>query len=114
MIRLGDKELVFSTSFMLAGDELASFEIPIDGEQLRLDLKFIPGASSEREGRWNFSDGVIHFEFVGWRNSIGTAVSEPQKFGEIGDRRLYFQMAHYLVGEVNVVHFQLLLGDSHD
>ncbi len=81
---------------------------------LKLDLKFTPGQNSEYEGRWNSKDGIVYLEFVGWRNSIGTAVSEPQKFGEIDGRRLYFQMAHYLLGNMNLVHFYILVGGPNE
>lgn len=112
MVTIDSKKVVFSTSFMVANGQEALIDVPIQGEILKLGVTFKPASTGEeRNGAWQQENGVVRFTFTGWSNPLGTCVLEPTKFGDIGGKRIYFQLAHHFVGEQNLAHLFILVGD---
>lgn len=113
MVTTDGKKVVYYTSFLVKNDQEVLVDAPIETSTLKLAITFASGTSSEeRSGTWRSEDGLVRFTFSGWNNPYGTVVSEPTKFGEIRGKKVYFQLAHHYVGEVNLVHLYVLVGDQ--
>ncbi len=110
-VKISQKELIHSINFLVKTDEKVFVEVPMLGEMLRMTVIFKKGEdSAEASGRWNFDNGVMNFEFLGWNNSLGSCILEPTKFGELaGGKKIYFQMTHHLVANNNLVNLYLLI-----
>jgi hypothetical protein len=108
--RIGSKTVIFSTSFLVGNDSEARIDVPIEGETLKLGITFA-SSGGERSGEWHHENGVVHFTFTGWNNSIGTCTVEPTKFAELGGKRLYLQLASHYIGEQNLAQLFVLMGD---
>lgn len=112
MVEIEGKEVIYSTTFMIANDKEAKLKIPVREDFINLTIEFISDVSIEDKGAsWVTKDGVIKMSFKGWNNSLGTCVLEPTKFGNIGEKRIYFQLAHHYVGAINLVHFYIMIGE---
>jgi hypothetical protein len=112
MVKIDGKDLVFSSTFMVGNNQEAEIEFPINEDKLKLSITFkATEAPGERNGEWKQVDGVVKFTFTGWSNPMGTCVAEPTKFGDIGGKRIYFQLANHYVGEQNLASLFILLGD---
>lgn len=113
MVTIDSKKVIFSTSFMVSNDQEALINVPLDdSEPLKLGITFKPAiAGDERTGAWQQENGVVRFTFAGWNNPLGTCVIEPTKFGDIRGKLIYFQLAHHFLGEQNLAHLFILIGD---
>lgn len=128
MIRIGDKEQFYAQSFIVKDDQEAFFDIQVPTadpkKPLKLGIKFtqqsedaIEKAPKGGTASWKTdSEGTVRIQFVGWNNALGSAVVEPQKFGQLGPtatgliRKVYFQIAQWKIGsDLNVVHLHLFL-----
>ncbi|WP_425336530.1 DUF6864 domain-containing function [Synechococcus elongatus] len=111
MITIDSKQIVYSATFLVATGVESYLDIPIDDSRLLLSIKFVTSTgSAERTGEWQEENGIVRFVFTGWNNPLGTCVLEPTKFGDIDGKKIYFQLAHYLIGEQNLVHIFILRG----
>ena len=105
MVTIDGKRIAFSTSLMIRNDQEARVDASIEGTLLKLGVTFESGgAADERSGAWKQDGDVTRFTFRGWNNPLGTCILEPTKFGEIGSKRLFFQISHHYVGEQNLMH----------
>jgi hypothetical protein len=111
-IQIDGKEVVYSTSLLIKNEQIAYLEVPVKDDLLKLSLVFKdPKATDKLEGSWNYADGVVNFIFTGWDNSLGSCVLEPTKFGDLSNKKLYFQISHHYVAEFNSVNLYIYLGD---
>lgn len=116
MIEIGERELAFSCTLLLADSQEVVINAPLDGWQLKITLVLYP---QEEKGTnsvsWNaVSDNHAKIEFRGWDNSLGTALKRPEKLGvtDTSRRLVSFMACNHKVGEINRLDFQLLLGGS--
>jgi len=112
MIKVGDKEQINSFSFVVKDNEIAQAEMTFPGSNVpfRLSFTFLPGDVSGL-AEWKWESDIVKFTFRGWRNSLGSSFSEPAKFGDLGNRKIYLQIAHHLIGpDTNVCQAFVLLG----
>jgi hypothetical protein len=111
MVEIDGKTVVFSTNFLIKNDQEAIIQATLPGDTLRLSVMFQSGIpSSDRSGSWTQENGMVKFVFSGFSNPLGTCLLEPTKFGDIGGKRLFFQLAHHYVGESNLAHLYILVG----
>jgi hypothetical protein len=111
MIKVGDKEQIFSASFIAQDNEETLVDVPAGEGKLTLSFMFVPGAGDARDASWRGEGDTVRFTFTGWRNSLGTCVAEPTKFADLGNRKIYFSLAQYLIGDrSNLVHVFVYLG----
>jgi acyl-CoA-binding protein len=112
IIRIGHKEVIFSTNLLVKNEQEVFLDIPVQDELLKLSLVFKTSETSDKpDGQWNFIDGVVKFTFTGWTNPLGSCILEPTKFGDLANKhKLYFQISHHYVGELNSVTLYIYLG----
>ena len=112
MVKINDKELVYSKDFLVQNDQEVIIDAPVLNDILKLSVVFKSGAASdERNGSWTNEGDVVKFVFSGWNNPLGTCVLEPTKFGDINGKRIFFQLAHQYVAEINLAHLYIFIGD---
>lgn len=115
MVKIGDRELVFTATLILGDDETADLQVPVRDVTLPIKLRFVGGDSPQQTGHWRTVDGVLHMEFAGWLNPLGSAFDPPERIGDVGGAPLWFQMAHHRIVSVNLVHLLILVGEAaHD
>lgn len=123
-IKIGDKEVFASTTFAVKDNELVEMDIDVLGVAMTLTCIFRPpetkGISPSPVLSWTNSENRIDFNFLGWRNAVGSA-SVPIRLAKLEDKTLGgedktlgIQFVHYLIGNVNLVHAQILLGGSYE
>ncbi len=112
MVSIDGRRVVFSATFLVPNEKEVLLEAEIDGTVLRMSITFKAASpGEERDGRWMNDDGLIRMQFIGWNDPSGNCLQAPAKFGELGDQRLYFQLAHHRVSEQNLAHLFIYLGD---
>lgn len=112
MVTVNGMKVVFDTSFLAKNDQEVTIEAPFEGQSLRLTIIFKAGPAGEQPtGEWLSENGSIRMTFSGWSNPMGSCLLDPTKFGDVNGKRMFFQFAHYRVGEQNLVHFYILIGD---
>ena len=111
MIKVGDKEQIFSASFIAQDNEETVIDVPADSSTLTLSFTFVPGSGETRDASWRGEGNTVKFTMSGWRNPLGTSLTEPTKFADLGNRKVYFGLAQYFIGtNVNLVHLFIYLG----
>ena len=111
MISIGNKKQIFSISSMVKDNESASFEVPFGESKMPISFVFVPGEENERDASWESKEGSVKFTFKGSNNPLGTCTTEPTKFADLGNKKIYFHVAQYHIGNaLNLVHFFIFLG----
>ena len=110
MLKIGDKKLVYSTSFLVADNQEAAMDVTFSDNSIqKMSIVFNPAGYDPQDydgnGGWRVENGVVKFRFFNWRNGTGIAMKEPLKFGDVEGKKIFFQIAHYMVGETNFAHF---------
>lgn len=111
-IEIDNKEVIFSTNILVKNEQEVLLNIPIQNDHLKLSLIFKTSDPAEKpDGQWNYIDGVVKFTFTGWTNPLGSCILEPTKFGDLANKqKLYFQISHHYVGELNSVTLYIYMG----
>ena len=111
-IKIDDKELVFSSDLFVKNNQLVSIEIPVKNDLLKMSLTFEEGKDGESAtGSWTADNDIVRFVFKGWTNPLGSCILEPTKFGDLANgQKLYFQITHHYVSNLNLVHLFLFAG----
>jgi predicted cation transporter len=112
MIKVGDKEIVFSETFIIETGDGAGGMTQVHDIPVGIVLVFksaMPPLGPKYS--FNIKENIIHFEFTNWVNA---ATKHPVHIGKVGDIPIGFMMTHQRVGEVNLVHFQLLSGGKYE
>src|SRR5712664_2826246 len=114
MIHIGDKQLVFSETFLLSDDEVALFEVQVSSTNtVKVSLLFSP-EPSESMARWNLEDDILKLSFQGWRSPLGMCTQQPVRLGDVDGESLGFAVAQRLVGQkINLVTLQIYRGGSY-
>jgi hypothetical protein len=113
MIKIGDKEQIFSTYFLVPNNQEAQVDVPIFGATSKMSFEFRDKESDDAStGEWTTVNDVMKVVFKGWKSPLGTTFKELVKYGEVDGKKLYFQVAHKLVGESNLVHLFLYVEGS--
>jgi hypothetical protein len=112
MRKVGDKDIVFSETFILQPNDNAGGMAEVNKVSVGIVLNFKSSFPAFR-AKYNvdIKDTIIHFEFTNWVNA---ATKHPVHIGKVGDTPIGFMMTHQPVGEVSLVHFQLLAGGKYD
>ena len=110
MLIVDGKRVVHSESLLVRNGQEAQMDVPLEGAVLKFSLKFEPG--EPQSGKWTAEGDRTKFVFTGWGTTLGTCTSEPMKLGDIGNKKLYFQLANFAIADMNVAQFFLLLEES--
>ena len=113
MVRIGDKEVVLQHTVLVLDEQPVTFEIPVRDSTLKLRLVCVqPGPGETQAANWKTIDGVLEIVLRGWNNPLGTALSPPERIGDLKGEPIWFQVATYRIAMLNVVHFLVLLGGT--
>lgn len=114
MVRIGNREQIFTTSLLLADDEEATVRVTIGQWHVDLSLVFVAERNGQSPGTvsWSGEGNVVRFHAVGWKNVGGASTTEPAGFGDVNGRRMYFQLAQHRIGSMNLAHLFISLGDA--
>jgi hypothetical protein len=113
MVTIGDREVVFTGTFMAKNDERTVIETTILGTPFKFSMEFREDGES-LSASWDASEGTPHFTFMNWKNPLGSCTTEPVKFGQIRDRRLYVLVSQFFIAsKANLFHVFLLLDPPH-
>lgn len=117
MIKVGNKELCFSKTFLVRDNEEIDVEITIDEWLLKITIIMLEGAHGNASLNWHaVSDNHARIEFKGWTNPLGTGTQEPIQLGttDTTKRAVYFSALNVKVGGINRFDFHILLGGAHE
>ena len=115
-MRIGNKEVVYSTGLIMPNNEEAQVDLVFSGERISLGISF----REENGPQKNTSridakvvNGQLRLTFVNWNNPIGTATTEPMELGTLKDGRSVFLMvATWSIGTTMKMDLQCLLGQK--
>jgi hypothetical protein len=115
MITIGDRESIFSRTFIIPAGEDAKFPVPIGTPEIHVVLRFEELAPEKKaaETSWSLADGVLTIIFRGWKNGLGSSLTKPAKLGMIQDKPFGFNVVHHHLGTINSVSFELYLGGTY-
>jgi hypothetical protein len=110
MVTVDGKRVIHVAPLMVKNDQEARLDVAIEDTVLRFSFLFTAG--TEQDGRWSPVEDRIRFELTGWGKPLGASTSEPNKVGEVGSKKLYFQLVNFGIGEMNIAQFFLLVEDG--
>lgn len=111
MIKIGNKELVFSQTFLIPKSQEVWFTTNISGWNLKVKIDFKEG--KKQEIKVLPVEDYANIILINWNSSLGTALVEPGLLGSHNDgRKLYFMCSNFRIGETNKFDIQLLLGGA--
>ncbi len=115
MVTIDGKQLVLSETFVVIDNQAVTIEGTVKNDRIVIELTFHAGDEGKSgEARWRFENGVLRMDFLGWRSPLGTVLKRPTRLGKVDDQDFGFQIAHKLIGDANLVHFQLFLGGVYE
>lgn len=113
-VQIGERELVFSATFLIADREVARFEVPVGDQRFPVRLQFIP-SENDPVARWRYEEGVLHLRILGWSSSVATSLAVPMQFGEVGGKTFGFTLVHQKVlPSNNLATVQFLTGGTYE
>lgn len=113
-IKIGNKEVIYSTALLMSQAEEAQVDIVYSHERIPLSLRF-----EEEDGgnkispriKTSLFEGRLQFTFVNWDNPIGTATTEPVEIATTKDGHTIFVMvAVWSIETTRKINLQYLLG----
>ena len=114
MHRVGDKEIVFYTTFQTIGAEPALIEVNVKGLPLKLEFIFERGQHPDPPtSKWTFSDSIFRFKFNRWVNQLGTSTKGAIHLGVFQGQSFGLMLTHFLIGSTNLVHLQIVYGGTY-
>lgn len=113
-IQVGDRQLIFSETFLLADNEVAHIEVPLGSGSLAVRIRFEP-STNDATGRWRFENNVLIMDFSGWNNPLGVCLTKPARIGDVEEKPLGFTVAQQKVGQVNnLITLQFYIGGTYE
>lgn len=113
-ISISNQEVVFFAFILLPNGETGSLEFEVDGWGVKLNIIFIENKDNPEQSISISSEndcGLV--SFINWNNSLGSATKKPFQLGETQTKRPLLLMAsHHLIGTVNQLQMQFMLGDT--
>ncbi|HEX4122165.1 MAG TPA: hypothetical protein VH619_16225 [Verrucomicrobiae bacterium] len=114
MTTVGDREVLFTQSFMIPGGEQAAFDVIKAGVKVILRFAENPIDPNKPATSSTFADNVLTITLTDFRNQQGTAFKNPRKLGNLGDGRPFgFNVVHHLFGTLNFVTVQFYAGGDY-
>lgn len=113
MIRIGDKELVYSSSLIIPEGEGAGVSFKLGDWEIKFEIEFVssPDKNGPQEAKLETTKDAVRLILINWNNALGTAIPEPTRIGETNDGRvLSFMVNHWLIGTIRRLDLQFLLG----
>src|SRR5438067_1496136 len=93
---ISGKEVILNTSFIVLDNEeikLESAVIPGSPASVLpfiILIKFLPGDETANSATLNWETNKerneLKLNFIGWKNTLGTSLTVPQKIGQIGGK----------------------------
>lgn len=117
MIKIGDKELCFSTTLLMTDEQEAEIVTVVDDWELKITIALVQKSNEEKSISWSAVTGNhARIEFCGWRDSLGSATASPVYIGvtDTSNRAVGFGACHHRVGTVNRLDFQIYLGGVYE
>jgi hypothetical protein len=116
MNKVGNRKVLFYTTILVQDAEVGWIEAPLayGGATLKLSVRFeglVPG-TTQPTFAWRMNDGAVDARFAGWKNALGTVFAEPIKIGDIDQKPMSLQVAHYYTGGFNLLHVWIYLADA--
>ena len=115
-MRIGDKEVVYSTWLIMPSNEEAHLDLVFSGERIPLGISFREeNGSKKNTSRIDVKvvNGQLRLTFINWNNPIGTATTEPMEFATLKDGSSVFLMiATWSIGTTMKMDLQCLLGQK--
>lgn len=110
----GNREVIFSSTLIVADKEEAMVEFDSHDEHFRIIFIFDPSAEGAREIRWVAdAANTLRVTVAKWSNPLGTTLPMPIRIGTAGNQTLSFQIVHWKIAElINRADVQFLLGEA--
>ncbi len=114
-VEIGDKKVISFFSLIVPDGVPSTVESLTDGQTIKLKLLFYPNEGDQPWIDWQPEGDYLIINFRGWKNSLATATEKPVKIAtDPNGKNLGFMVAHWRVGSVNRIDFQLLLGGNYE
>jgi hypothetical protein len=113
-VRSAGLRKLFSDTFLVSDGEEISVIVTlplgasIPSDTLSIIMVFKDRDATSTNITWATNDKVVYFTCTGWKNPSGVALLSPQEFGRNGDGPLFVNLAHYNIGQRNLVHLEIL------
>lgn len=114
-LKVGKRKVIHTVTLIVPSGEEAWIEFNLDNWNIRLKILFevTSDKSKQREINIKATDDYGIIIFKNWTNSLGTATRVPVEFGKTSNGRdLLFMASHSLIGDVNKLDLQFLLGSE--
>jgi hypothetical protein len=120
LIKIGDKELVFSETFIVQENEFAQIQVPMpkDVPLLRVRIRFRRRDRPENKPGmifWNTDDEGLLIDCVGWESNLASVLTNTKKIGEfpqVGKVGLWFSAIKSSEAAFTVT-FQVYVGGTY-
>jgi hypothetical protein len=110
-MQIGAYQVVHSTTFLCGEGQNVAFKAKVGTAIVSFALLFVHDPALGEGGlSWSASGNELRLTFSNWRHTIGAALVQPIRVGDVDGLPLSVQAAAYRVGDVNVVHFQVMTG----
>jgi len=110
-MQIGAYQVVHSTTFLCGEDQNVSFNVKVGASTVSFVLLFVHNPALGEGGlSWGGSGNELRLTFSNWRHTLGAALVQPIRIGDVSGLPLSVQAAVYRVGDVNLVHFQAMTG----
>lgn len=112
-MKIGDRDIVHTSSLIIPGGKDAWIEFNIGSWLVKVNVIFKDSDEEDKSGSIVIEavEDYAKVTFFGWNNSLGSATVKPVNLGKTNEgQQLAFMATHWLVGSVNRLDMQFLLG----
>jgi hypothetical protein len=127
MVKIGERELVFSTTAIVQDECNVTCTFPLNEIETTIILLLHPSPEGKQEptGEKKVSEPTVRWEAIGenklridlrgWTNMFGSATKTPLKIGQTSDgRAIGISLYNQRVGVTNRLDFQVFVGGSYE
>ena len=110
MEKIGNRELLYSSDFIVPEGEQVEMHLNLKGWNLKIIVIFDP-TGKEQGITIKPVNGYAEITLIKWDNGLGTCTSKPVELGthQIGEK-IFFTATNYCISGTNKLTFQILMG----
>lgn len=119
VITVGGRRVLYTDTLLLGDNEPVRIELALQlavshagKDSFRLDLIFLDRDKTPPTVTWQLVDDIYKVNCIGWNSPTGSALVTPLLLagGLLGPPPVALDLAHYAIGNRNLVHLVLLGG----
>jgi len=114
-MKIGNRKVVYTSSLIIPEGEDAWIFFDVGDWHVKVNLIFNISDEENENGAISIEgiDDHAKVTFFNWNNSLGTVTVNPVELGKTNEgKRLTFMASHWLIGRVNKIDVQFLIGED--